>query len=216
MILTLFGYLIQDWQTLQIVLSVIVLCLCAICFFMPESPRWLIASNRRAEAFVVLNKGAIKNNRTFTTKQFEQIFITSSINKGQNTSTNKMGFKTLFQEWYIARNTIILSINFMVCSMSYYGLALNQVNLGPNIYASFALGGLVEMIGYLFAYVTIDHIGRKTVLVACQFVAGISLILGGTCTDTCRNDESLLLMFALIGKFIAWGFTYIYTSPKLF
>ena len=193
-VLAMFGYLIQQWQTLQIVLSVIVLCLSVAWFFVPESPRWLIAKDRRTEAFVVLNKGATQNNKTFTTKQFEKLFASSIT----DTTKTKMGLISLFREWYIARNTLILSINFMVCSMSYYGLAMNQVNLGNNIYVSFALGGVVEILGYVFAYLVIDHIGRKTVLVGCQVISGISCILGGVFNDD--SESNLVLALSLIGK----------------
>ena len=62
-----------------------------------------------------------------------------------------------------------------------------------------ALGGLVEMVGYLFAYLTIDHMGRKTVLIFCQVVAGISCIVGGIYKD--ENKSELVLALSLLGKY---------------
>jgi MFS family permease len=196
MVLALLGYLIQEWNILQIVLSLIVLCLTVPCLLVPESPRWLIADDKRSKAFVVLNRGANINGREFTSKKFEKLFATPSVQTITTSEAEKMGFKTLFQNWYIAKNTMALSINFMVCSLCYYGLAMNQVNLGSNIYVSFVLGGLVEIIGYLFAYLTIDHMGRKTVLIFCQVVAGISCIVGGVIDD---NESELVLVLSLIG-----------------
>ena len=76
---------------------------------------------------------------------------------------------------------------------------MNQVNLGSNIYVSFALGGLVETVGYLFAYLTIDHMGRKTVLIFCQVGAGISCIVGGIYKD--KNESEIVLALSLIGKY---------------
>ena len=198
MILALLGHLIQEWNILQIVLAVIVLCLTVPCLLVPESPRWLIADDKRGKAFVVLSRGAKINGREFTSKKFEKLFATPSFQTITTSETEKMGFKTLFHNWYIAKNTITLSFNFMVCSMCYYGLAMNQVNLGSNIYVSFVLGGLVETVGYLFAYLTIDHMGRKTVLIFCQVVAGISCIVGGVIDD---NESELVLVLSLIGKY---------------
>jgi MFS family permease len=198
-ILSLLGYLIQEWNILQIFLSLIVLCLTVPCWWLPESPRWLIADDKRGKAFVVLNRGANINGREFTSKKFEKLFAKPSFQTIKTSETEKMGFKTLFHNRYIAKNTIALSFNFMVCSMCYYGLALNQVNLGGNIYVSFALGGLVETVGYLFAYLTIDHMGRKTILIFCQVLAGISCIVGGIYTD--NNESQLVLALSLIGKY---------------
>ena len=199
MVLALLGYFIQEWNILQIVLSLSVLALIIPCLFVPESPRWLIADGRRSEAFLVLNRGAAKNGRELTSKKFEKLFASPMpSNSSPPNNDEKMGFRTLFNERYLATNTLVMSLNFMVCSMSYYGLAMNQVNLGSNIYVSFALGGLVEIVGYLFAYLTIDHIGRKTVLIFCQVAAGVSCIVGGTVDE---NKSSLVLALSLIGKY---------------
>ena len=203
MALSLLGFLIQEWNFLQLTLSLLVLTLVIPCFFIPESPRWLIAEHKRSEAFVVLNRGASKNGREFTSKKFDKLFKSnySFLNHLSSSSENevtRMGFKTLFEESYIARNTLVLSFNFMVCSMCYYGLAMNQVTLGNNSYVSFALGGVVETVGYLFAYFTIDHMGRKTILVFCQVVAGVACITGGVLND---NDSNLVLTLSLIGKY---------------
>ena len=92
----------------------------------------------------------------------------------------------------------------MVCSMCYYGLAMNQVNLGNDIYVSFALGGVVEIVGYLFAYFTIDHMGRKTILIFCQIVAGIACIVGGVLDD---DGSNVVLTLSLIGKWLNWLFS---------
>ena len=203
MALALLGFLIQQWNFLQLTLSLLVLTLIIPCFFIPESPRWLIAENKRSEAFVVLNRGAAKNGREFTSKKFDKLFKSnySFLNHLSSSSENevtRMGFKTLFEESYIARNTLVLSFNFMVCSMCYYGLAMNQVTLGNNSYVSFALGGVVETVGYLFAYFTIDHMGRKTILIFCQVIAGIACITGGVLND---NGSNLVLTLSLIGKY---------------
>ena len=200
MALSLLGFLIQQWNILQLVLSIFVLALAIPGFFIPESPRWLIAENKRSEAFVVLSRGATKNGREFTSKKFDKLFsATTSIMNSQTSegSSKEMGFKTLFKESYVARNTFVLSFNFMVCSMCYYGLAMNQVNLGNDIYVSFALGGVVEIVGYLFAYFTIDHMGRKTILIFCQIVAGIACIVGGVLDD---DGSNVVLTLSLIGK----------------
>ena len=45
----------------------------------------------------------------------------------------------------------------------------------------------------------IDHIGRRTVLVACQITAGLSCIAGGLLNEE-DNNADWVLVLALIGN----------------
>ncbi len=68
----------------------------------------------------------------------------------------------------IAQNTLIMFANWMFSTLGYYGLSLNAVNLGGNIYVSFVLTALIEIPSYILTVLVIDHWGRKPLLIACQ------------------------------------------------
>ena len=55
---------VQDWYTLQQIMSGIVLGMVIFWYFMPESPRWLLSKNNKyQEAIKVLTNGAKYNRR---------------------------------------------------------------------------------------------------------------------------------------------------------
>ena len=63
MLVGLVAYGVQDWYTLQQILSGIVLGLSLVWYLMPESPRWLLSKNKYEEAVKVLTNGSRLNRR---------------------------------------------------------------------------------------------------------------------------------------------------------
>lgn len=72
--------------------------------------------------------------------------------------------------------------------MVYYGLSLNSVNLGGNIFLNFFFIGLAEFPAYFLSVLILDKVGRKPVYCASMILGGISCI------------SSLLTMMYLKGK----------------
>ena len=63
MFVALIAYYVQHWDTLQQVLSGIVLGMILLWYLMPESPRWLLSKNKYQEAIKVLTNGSKLNRR---------------------------------------------------------------------------------------------------------------------------------------------------------
>lgn len=61
MLVGLVAYYKQDWQTLQQIMSGLVLGMLLLWYFIPESPRWLLSKNKHVEAISVLTNGALLN-----------------------------------------------------------------------------------------------------------------------------------------------------------
>ncbi|VAH52430.1 unnamed protein product [Triticum turgidum subsp. durum] len=59
-----------------------------------------------------------------------------------------------------ARLVLSVLIN-LLCSVVYYGLSLNVVNLKTNLYVSVAVNSIAEMPAYLLTALLLDHFGRK-------------------------------------------------------
>ncbi|MPD05335.1 Solute carrier family 22 member 11 [Portunus trituberculatus] len=58
------AFLIRDWRWLQLVVSLPLLIILPVLFFMDESPRWLIVRGRHDQAVQVLRKAARWNRVT--------------------------------------------------------------------------------------------------------------------------------------------------------
>ena len=63
-LLPLIAYFVRGWVPLQLAISIPCVALVSYYWFVPESPRWLVAKGRYKEALKILKKGAETNNNT--------------------------------------------------------------------------------------------------------------------------------------------------------
>ena len=64
MVVAMFAYFLQHWQTFQITLSSLVFILAPlVVFILPESPRWLVAMNKTEEAMDIFRVGSKLNKK---------------------------------------------------------------------------------------------------------------------------------------------------------
>lgn len=59
MLLPVFGYFLRDFRDFQLAISVTAIVLLSYFFYVPETPRWLIAAKRTDEAITVLERVAV-------------------------------------------------------------------------------------------------------------------------------------------------------------
>ena len=205
MIVALFAYLMQHWQTLQITLSILVLALAPLVWFiLPESPRWLVAVNKTDKAIEIFSFGSKLNKNSFYLKnKMVEESSKQECSNNKKIDKNSLGFKSFFTNWILAKNNIILCINVLVATLCYYGITFNSVNFGGlDIYLSFALSGLTEIFGVVFVVFFLDRLGRRTILIGGQLLTGIVCIIANFLQE---DNEDAALICTLIGK----GYKYI-------
>ena len=202
MIVALAAYLMQHWQTLQIVLSLLVLMLAPlVIFILPESPRWLVAKNQSEKALEVFRQGAKRNKSHFlsTGKMFNETLDYQTDSFTTCSSVDEiLGFKSFFTETVVMKNIVIVSTNCLVATLCYYGISFNSVNIGTtDIYLSFALSAVFEIAGYVFIIFFLDRLGRRTILIGGQLVTGIMCIAANFLQ---WGSENVALACTLIGR----------------
>ena len=207
------AYYIRDWYTLHLVAYTPVLILLSLWFFIPESPRWLLATGRMKEAEKVIRNGAKVNGKTIP----EDIFKVEAKNDNKDTSgleDNKPTFRDLFKPSFILRRSLNMMYQWFSVTMCYYGLAFASVNLTADPYVNFTLSCLIEIPGYLFCIFVMDCWGRRPILSFCQLVSGIACIAAGLMNGV-ESLAVLQIILSLIGKFGAaanFGIVYVYTA----
>ena len=201
MIVALFAYLLQHWQTFQITLSALVLGLTPfVCFILPESPRWLVAMNKSEKAIAIFSFGSKLNEHPFYSKNkmIEEISKQRTDASNNKSTKDSLGVKSFFTHKILAKNIIIICINCLVATMCYYGITFNSVNVGGlDIYLSFALSGLTETVGVVFVVFFLDHLGRRTILIGGQLITGIMCIVANFLQE---DSENAALVCTLLGK----------------
>lgn len=111
--------------------------------FMPESPRWLIAHNRRKEAKILIDK-ASKMNRIDTTStvsltiEKQELRDTNDITLNPKLTSKSMedklqknikGFQVLISNGELRKRILITNFTWMTASLTYYALGKHEIRL---------------------------------------------------------------------------------------
>nr|XP_039248426.1 solute carrier family 22 member 15-like isoform X2 [Styela clava] len=207
MLLSLLGYLLQDWRKIIMVsCGMCVLLLPCFIFLIPESPRWLYSVGRIDEAERIMIYIAKKNGKDDTVIH---------LSKEVDISHTDADFKkhSLVDLLKIRKLTIYLVVGcylWFACSLSYYGLTLDAADLTPNLFVAIVLSGAVEIPGYILTIVMMDHrwFGRKGTTVLLLLASSLTSICICFLGDTSSGAKTAL---GLISKLtIAAGFSILY------
>ena len=144
------------------VLSAPNLLLLVLWWLLPESPRWLIAKNKKAQLSSVLEQAARVNNKA---GKFDHI-TESGVNEDTVSSTDSIASATLVDLFWpptILIRSCTMFFNWTVTTMCYYGLTSAAATLTPDLYLNFSLAILVEVspttLQHHFYLTSIDRIG---------------------------------------------------------
>lgn len=175
---------IQDWQQLQLSLTIPAVFLLVIWCFMTESPRWLLSKNRTEDAYrVVFGHSSDEGftQKSVTEKQLPATTITPSTPSG---STKAGRFKSIFRELAVLygpprQRRIAFTCHYMFCitSMSYYITVLNADNLAADKTVYVAAMGGVDLLGYVASIVALRYMGRKVSACLLFSVSACGLLL---------------------------------------
>jgi OCT family organic cation transporter-like MFS transporter 4/5 len=173
----------SSWRLLYIVTSLpsLVFAL-AVMPFLPESPRWYLVRRRPDDAMRVLRAIAATNGRHIPDNVALKID-----DEGEDTDTAGRKVEVSASsgtvlDAFVSRATrvrlVLLVIIYFLCSVVYYGLSLNVVNLKTNIYISVLVNSLAEMPAYLITALLLRRYGRKPLAIGTMLLSGFSCTAG--------------------------------------
>eukprot|EP00058_Branchiostoma_floridae_P009777 XP_002595265.1 hypothetical protein BRAFLDRAFT_233027 [Branchiostoma floridae] len=216
MLLALIAYLIRDWRTLQLAIS---LPNAAFLFTYPliiESPRWLLSKGRDEEVAAIMRRAAKVNRVTlpdevFTTKKvdIEKVKRSAQVPADERTYT----VIDLVRTPNMAKKSLLIFFNWLVITLVYYGLSLNTSNLGGDDYLNFFIGGAVEIPAYVSSIFVVDTFGRPKTHAGYMMIGAVGCIVCPFLTAPYLPERlnPLSVTMAMIGKFgVTAGFNIIY------
>lgn len=172
-------YLVRDWVHLTLVTSLPFLVYFLYWFVLPESPRWLIAKGRFAEASEILEKLAKKNGKEvpagFTQLLKQKMTYKRTISE-EAAAKKGHGVRDLFATPNMRLKTILITLNWLANGSVYVGLSYYGPALGDNEHLSFCLSSLVEIPSYLACWMVMDKWGRRWPICLCMIVSGVFCI----------------------------------------
>ncbi|XP_007110769.2 solute carrier family 22 member 4 [Physeter macrocephalus] len=206
MLLPLFAYFIRDWRMLLLALTVPgVLCF-PLWWFIPESPRWLIAQRRFREAEDIIQKAAKMNNVAAPVVVFDPVEELTPVKQ------QKVFILDLFRTRNIGTITVMSLLVWMITSVGYFALSLNTPNLHGDAYLNCFFSALIEVPAYITAWLLLRTLPRRYVIAGVLFLGGGVLLL----IQLVPADYNFLSIgLAMLGKFgitSAFSMLYVFTA----
>ncbi|KAG7188844.1 hypothetical protein KM043_008450 [Ampulex compressa] len=204
-------YLIRDWRTLAITTSAPFLLYFFYWWFLPESPRWLLAKGRLGEANDILETLARVNGKklpaSFTQKLRQRMMMSRSKSEEERLRHGP-GVLSLFKTPNMRLKTCLITLNWFANNMVYVGLSYYGPALGSEEHLSFLFSSLAEIPSYMACWVVMDRWGRRWPLCLCMVVAGVSCI--ATVLLSPDAVVATLILFLLSKSAISASFLIIY------
>ncbi|XP_064595129.1 organic cation transporter protein-like [Liolophura sinensis] len=205
-LLALVAYFVRDWHHLQLAMSVPVALLLVYWWIIPESPRWLLANGRKEEVKKILDKAARVN----------KVRLPANLLDDPMEEAPKARLWQLFTHRTLCIRTLVIFLNWVVVTMTYYGLSLNSGYLYGNIYLNFFLSVAVEFLGYLLCLPLLDRLGRKWLHCASMLLGGIacccSIFTVLYLPYEYQWATTILAMVGKMGASAAFAVIYIFSS----
>uniref|UniRef100_A0A2H1VUC5 SFRICE_002150 n=1 Tax=Spodoptera frugiperda TaxID=7108 RepID=A0A2H1VUC5_SPOFR len=188
------AYWLRDWRKLEFALGALSSLFILYWFWVPESPRWLLATGQTEKAAEILKNITRENKMQVSSKYIKRL-----ITDRQPQQQQDPGFLAFLTSKRMRLKTVLLSMNWFCTGLAFYTFSQYLGSIGGNIFVAVSVTGIISTIGGLTCIFIITRVGRKmtvgiyqTVTAAC-FVFILLMPRGRFANDWPR------LLFAGIG-----------------
>ncbi|XP_074541469.1 solute carrier family 22 member 2-like [Halichoeres trimaculatus] len=207
--LPLLAYYITDWRWLQVVITAPYILFLSYYWFIPESPRWLLSQNKKAQAVEITEAMAKENKRTLS-KNIETL-----ADDNADANANTASFMDLIRTPKMRKHTLILSYNWFTSAVVYQGLIMRLGILGGNVYIDFLISGLVEFPAAFLILFTIERIGRRLPFASANIVAGASCFITAFIPDSMFWFKTVVACIGRLGITMAFEMV-VFVNTELY
>ena len=190
-VLSLKAYMLKDWRMICIVCTVpyFIIFLCS-CYFIQESPVWLVEKGRSAEAKEIIRQMASHN----------KVNLPYEFTLTIDSKSDPAGITTLPQSTIqIIINILIQCLIWCSTTVAFHGLNFAANKLPGNLYRNFSLLQAIEI---PFAMCTIpfcNKFGRKATTLLPIFLSGTLCFVLALFPDN-ENLDNIKVAVGLVGK----------------
>ena len=178
-----------------------------ILFWLPESPRWLIAKGRIDEAKEVLSVASKRNGRGV---EPDEIILTKP-----SASAAGGGFLDIMRHPTLRIQVLIMYFNWFTTAFIMYGLALSWQNLTGGLFLNFIIGTILDFPAKTLAMVLAGKVGRKFPYAVGSTTTGVMFMLTLFIERDVYPSNWPIVVLALIGNFcttMCFAILYMYTG----
>ncbi|RVE54036.1 hypothetical protein evm_001439 [Chilo suppressalis] len=193
-IMAVLAYFLRDWRQLEFALATLSALFILYWFWIPESPRWLLATGQSDKALEVLRQAAIQNHRDGNLK-----IIRNSLPKCKGQKNTGLGFMAFFKLKNMRKKTLLLSANWFCTGLAFYAFSQYLGMIGGNIFLTVAISGIIYVPGGIVCLIVVAKVGRRATVWTFQVITAICFVfIVMTPKDVFANDWPRLI-FAAIG-----------------
>ena len=201
------AYYVQSWRHIMLYISLPAFVSAFISFFIPETARWLYASEKISKAEQKIQQ-ITKLNKKCT--KFIQLKVS-----GNAVDTKQYSYIDIFfRHFSITVVTLVISFIWIVQTLLYYGLTLQSSSFGGSIYTNFVLSCMMDLIAPWTSQHFANRFGRKRSfmgLIILSLLSVSTIAAFYTLPEKTKALETVKLVVALVGKFfVSNGFGLIY------
>ncbi|XP_067103419.1 organic cation/carnitine transporter 2-like [Osmerus mordax] len=205
-VLPLAAYCFRSWRLLLVVLAIPGFLYIPLWWYIPESPRWLLAQGRLKEAESII-KAAAKMNGLMA----PDVIFTEDITENRTKESPRLyTWMDLFRTRNIRNITIINILIWIIISMTYYGMSLNTPNMDGNPYFNCLVAAATEFLAYGSVWFLIRYTPRRFTLPFTLLLSGGLLLFIKLIPDELSGLTLILVMVGKTGVTGAFGFLYLY------
>lgn len=192
MTLPALAYFSTSWRHLYIITSIPALVYCAL--VLPtvwESPRWFVVQGRFTEAMDVLRAFATRNgshipegvgleieNEEENVPDVENLVQDSSPDCKTISKAASGSLLTVLRNPATRPRMLIMVVIWLLTAVVYYGINLNVVNLGTNLYVGVFLNAVIEWPAFAITAVLLERFGRRSMLASAMMLSGLCCLAG--------------------------------------
>lgn len=196
-----FAWFLQEWRTMQGAITVPILVIVVWSWYLPESPRWLIATGKISEARKVILKACADNGRHIEDVDLVLAELRKKILQ-QDASKEEVSCLDLVRSRRVFLYTCVLVYASAVGGMVFYALQLSVTVLGGNPYVTFLIAAAAEFPVALICYVAIRWCSRRRTMFVLYATAGTCALVVGVMPPAWVVARQT---FAITGKMLASG-----------
>merc|ERR1719357_2057500 len=204
------AWTLRDWHWHLQAISAMIAVGSVFLFFLPESPRWLIARSHMDEAKKVLSDASKKNGKPI---EPEQIVLTKP-----SAAAAAGSFLDIMRHPTLRIHTLIMYFNWFTTAFIMYGLALSWQNLTGGLFLNFIIGTILDFPAKTLAMLLVQNVGRKYPYMVGSTFTGVMIFLTLFIPGDVFPSNWPIVVLALMGNFsttMCFAILYMYTGELM-